>query len=531
MIQDTNTKNEYAEVLDNGFDEELLAEFGVHKAQSLRISFHHQNLILAVANELIAEVGEQLTGDRATGDEQFSVDDEANRILDKYKINRASDATFVTTAFISETLSDDIRLARSRFNAPNARQEIRRISDRFNGDDWRVWLGQTVDETAQAIYQDFSSLSFQRQYDCLSFAADELRQLLASLSARQNDCAERQSRLEEQQQNNQQQINSQNATQPPNQSSGNLFGRIRQSAGGLLDLTRYLPGRSNTVQSQTGVSNNLDPLESFLAQVEFEIAATQTESAFYNELLETITERLRVLEISLTNTRKKYTELLSGNAKLESKRSFGLAGGEMLLNSSELTKATIQFLAPGDLQREVLLAEMREKINSILEECNGDLRDSDIDEVSHIIAEAVAEKLSDFYVADAMAALLRFQPTFETQIHEAIHQTVATDFFSSGWYQFLTPKLNYFAAVSHLQSLYEETNNRLSQVIGRITNALNINYEMKSETFDSNREDFCFYIEYFCLPVESFEFYEKNIGEFEKVKDLPNYNPQFDLYE
>jgi hypothetical protein len=166
-----------------------------------------------------------------------------------------------------------------------------------------------------------------------------------------------------------------------------------------------------------------------------------------------------------------------------------------------------------------------------MEECDGDVRDSDVEEMTGIIADAVAEKLSDFCVADAMTALLEFQPTFETQIHEAIKQTAATDFLASGWYQFLTPKLNYFAAVSYLPSVYAETNERLNEVVGRIAASLPLKYEMKNESLDSNREDFCFYIEYFCLPVESLEFYEQNIAEFEKVKDLPEYNPHFYLYK
>jgi hypothetical protein len=511
----------------NWYDDDCLAGFAVHKAQSLQVSFDRQNLISVVANSLAAEVIENLTGVQSTGDEAPWTEN-VNRVLDKYRISYASDSTFVTTDLVFEMLGDDLRLARSYFNALNARQEIQRISDRFNGDDWRSWLLKTANETAQAIFLDFASQSLQHQRDSLEFVSDEITRLLNGLRARQNDCGDRRSRLQEQETDRQLEISRNRHAQSP-EAGANLVKRLRSRAAGWMDLNRYFPDRADSTQHQPELSNDTGSLESFLAQVDFEISVTQIEIAFYNELYEAVTRQSGVLDLALLNSRKKYAELFVKCSKMESKRSFGLAGGEMLLNSPELTKGTIEFLAPNIAKRAVLIDELITAVSPVVVNRCGDVRDRDVTEITKIITDIIGEKLSDYHIAEAIVAMLRFQTTFETQLHESIRQTAATDFFSSGWDQFLTPKINYFCAISYPQSVFEGTNKELNEAIGRIASSLHLNYEMKNEIAKNNAEDFCFYIEYFSLPIESFEFYQQNVGDFEKVKDLPMYRPHPDL--
>ena len=134
-----------------------------------------------------------------------------------------------------------------------------------------------------------------------------------------------------------------------------------------------------------------------------------------------------------------------------------------------------------------------------------------------------------FNISDAIVSLLESEPTFEAQLHEAIRLTAAADFFAPGWEQYLRPRLNYFAAFSFPESEFEEATIRLKKTLERITASLRLNADIKYESRET--ENLCFYIEWFCLPVESFEFFQQNIAEFEKVKDEPEYNPHPELYD
>jgi hypothetical protein len=283
-----------------------------------------------------------------------------------------------------------------------------------------------------------------------------------------------------------------------------------------------------------GVRGSFARLEHETLYAGLELAALATEGAAVSEMIELLRQERTTDEELLALFANAEGEASRAASRMEASRDYGLAAGEMLINGESLTAATVGHLfgVDEDVSPAVFgrFAELRQAESIVAEIAN--LR---TDEVNPFVGELLAtcrrlaaEKMEGFTVADALAALLQSggQVNWHAKLDAAFKATAVTDFLTPAYAKFIDPQI--FAAVTYAPSRLPQNNEHLRESLESIRHSTHIDFDIKHDAL--SREQLLFYCEYFCLPLESFRFYEDGWKDFERVKDQPRYNPHPDIH-
>jgi hypothetical protein len=314
------------------------------------------------------------------------------------------------------------------------------------------------------------------------------------------------------------------------------------AAGGQTPITKgyrralayFGYAKGEEAAAAPGVRGSFARLERETLYAGLELAALAAEGAAVSEMIELLRQERTTDEELLALFANAEGEASRAASRMEASRNYGLAAGELLINGESLTAATVGHLfgVDEDVSPAVFgrFTELRRAESIVAEIAN--LR---TDEVNTFVGELLAacrrlaaEKMEWFTVADALAALLESggQVNWHAKLDAAFKATVATNFLTPAYAKFLDPQI--FAAITYAPSRLPQNNERLRESFENIRHSTHIDFDIKHDAL--SREQLLFYCEYFCLPLESFRFYEEGWKDFERVKDQPRYNPHPDIH-
>jgi len=287
-------------------------------------------------------------------------------------------------------------------------------------------------------------------------------------------------------------------------------------------------GEGNVNAPAASPQNNFAVLERDMLSAQLQLAAFAAEREIAAEMVALLQQERLTDEELLTLVADAERDAISIARRMEATRDYGLAAGEMLLNGEELTTNTVCYLfgEHEDVSFTVLnrFIESRQAENVL-----GELANLRTDEIKAFVSEllnachtTVAEKMRDFTVADALAALLSGEKNdWHAKLDAAFKATVTMDFLAAPYAKYLDPQI--FAAVTYAPSRMQQTNERIRIALTRIRKSTHVNFDIKSDT--ANFDRLFFYCEFFCVPLDAFRFYDESHTDFEKVKTLPRFNP------
>ncbi|MEA2173833.1 MAG: hypothetical protein QOD00_1425 [Blastocatellia bacterium] len=311
-------------------------------------------------------------------------------------------------------------------------------------------------------------------------------------------------------------------------------GRTMITKGYRRALAYFGYAKGEEEAAAPGLRGSFARLEREVLYAGLELAALAAEGATMSETIELLRQERTTDEELLALFANAEGEASRAASRMEASRDYGLAAGEMLINGESLTAATVGHLfgVDKDVSPAVFgrFAELRQAESIVAAIAN--LR---TDEVNTFVGELLAtcrgltaEKMECFTVADALAALLQSggQVNWHAKLDAAFKATAVTNFLTPAYAKFIDPQI--FAAVTYAPSRLPQNNERLRESLESIRHSTHIDFDIKHDAL--SREQLLFYCEYFCLPLESFRFYEDGWKDFEKVKDQPRYNPHPDIH-
>lgn len=512
-------------------DEGSFGVFTVNRPQSLVVGVDRANWMKAVSNELAAQAVENLAGNpESHGDDEGSSPAESKALSSMRNLNivPAADTTFAKSEVFRRLFKESFASA-NRFirSSDDPREEVRRITSRLGNE---TVIDEAVAEICDGLGTDFASSTIHVRRGSLEFVHEQIGDLIDALDRRQSAFVDQQRGLRAEAVSASGGPQNEERFSPPRPTFGsrarNLVRRV-PFFGGFVSADNL----ASTLDVDSGIDAGFtDPVESALAQTDFQLAAVRAEISFFNRLQLWLESQIEELSASLDQAEISVTHFRQDRKMVETKRSLGLAAGELFLNGLRLTEATIHLLAGGSPGgQKAFRAELLRTVKAGLIRSDADLQELDFEKIRSIVMAAISERMGKLTVTDAIVALLDSPGMFENELHEAIRLTASTDFFAAGWEQLLRPSLDYFAAFSLPRSEVDSANGRLMQTLEGITASLNVNAAIKFELHEN--EDFCFYIEFFAVPIQSFEFFQRHITGFERIKDEPAYSPHREIYE
>lgn len=289
---------------------------------------------------------------------------------------------------------------------------------------------------------------------------------------------------------------------------------------------------TNSGAVPTGGANFL--LEHELLSVFLDLATLEAEQSLIAEICNSLEDERQADEDVILLLNEGATEAAREARLMETTRKYGMAGGELLLNSPILTGSVmsalfgsaavaqpIETLATTVLNRFAESHQSVEALRIIASRQTTEIN-STILELTEICQQITDEKMLGFTVSDALAILLRSgDENWQNKLTTVFGNTVAPNFLAANYDKFLD--LQTFATVVYPKGILPEGNELLLSVLSKIKQDIGVNFDIKVD--DTAKDRLLFYCEYFCVPLDAVRFYEENQEEFESVKNHPRYNP------
>ncbi len=387
-----------------------------------------------------------------------------------------------------------------------------------------------AEERVREILAELDGVKTLRDHaDCLDEITHRLQRTQSAIESDARATGERHRRLTEYLQNNSAaQVSSAPVAASAPASRPKLFTKGYRRVMGYFG---YAKGAADA--TAPGARSSFARLERETLNAGLELAALAAETAVVSEMAELLRqERVTDGEL-LTLFAGAEGDAARGVRRMEDSRDYGLAAGELLLNGESLTGATVRHLFGDD--EEVIAAvfgrfvELRRAESVVSEIANLQTNEinSLVEDLLTACRQLVAEKMEGFTIADALAALLsEGQVDWHAKLDAAFKATAATNFLTPSYAKYLDPQI--FAAVTYAPSRLPQNNERLRASLESIRQSTHIDFDIKTDAL--SREQMLFYCEFFCLPLESFRFYDEGWKDFELVKDQPKYNPHPDIH-
>jgi len=498
---------------------DYMGDLLVNKSQSFCIRFRRENLITAVTYNVLASVFELLIAQDMNAPS-------TQAILQRQRIIPATDATFTVTARGEQLLYDGgrraddylLRVLRGR-DLETARRELGRVASQLLSQERLLDEARQIGEGLLDDLEDAGSIG--SHIESLGYIVEELTHLLAAVSTKVSDCSSRRTTL-------QNRLNANNAStaaqqQPATPESGRLQW-LRQK----FDNLKHQFNSQATSATVVPPSRPSHVAEKELLKVELELRALNAELILLGEVVADLNREIMVDENTLSVLRDEQQKALTAAHEAEGTRDYGIAGGEMLLNDSSLTKATMDYMfgsSNAGCANQILLH--KEQCRTIVASAQGVITSTVLAEMQQIIHDAICDRLKDFTIADAIASLHSFDENFQSKVRNAFKMTASLGFLETGYENYLD--LQRFISVSYASSALPSSNTAIKAMLDDVFSVLNLEADTKFDRADT--EGLRLQIAYFSIPLKAFRFYGESCGLFESVQNDARFCIHPDLYK
>ena len=311
-------------------------------------------------------------------------------------------------------------------------------------------------------------------------------------------------------------------TQPLEEPSTSMFQKMKKVVHSVKQKTQNLV--QNTVASPI-----FSKLQKELVSAELKREILLLEEIFLATLISFLEPQINANEDSLVKMEKANKDFETRATIAETTRDWGLSGGELILNSRQLTSCLInQFFNGSDNLINSIETAYKEKYqDSFLAKTKGEVQEADLIELVSVIEQVVTNALQDTTAVDILALLFEDKGLLDikSQLQEQLRATLDFNCLTPGIANIL--RLNKFFALTNPKSLQQATNDKFQNELADVWTNLHmpekaINY--KVDMID--KETLEFRIELFALPVCAFEFFSKTSKQsVEEVLSNPKYMP------
>lgn len=478
----------------------------------LQVRISRRNLTEAVICEVKAALASTLI------EPSKEIAEVVSNIVFKHGLDRTMNASFGVTRLGDSLMFDEhgynarqfIEAAYEKAGLENALTRIDALRSRYLG---RPRLEDQATNLAQAMLDDLDAVdSFGSHLECLRRITDWLAEMVTLVDQQITFITHRKTDLESR-------LRSNNA--PQRQSSRRLpvLGRLRDRFNEIKE--RY--------QQETSGAN---VLEVELLRVTLRLTVLEAEKLIVEEIARLLTSETQIDENALVVLRDQQGKALEEARRYEWVRDYGIAAGEMLLNSRTLTGAAINYLWDEEYQNlsRIILSQYAaaHEMESLVTATGGVLTPEVWAEIEGIIRTLVEEKLAAFTVTDALVALQRYG-AFDMQgkLRAAIKKTASLDFLAHHYADHLD--LQTFASITYPPSPLPQSDFALRRMLDEAIKTVNLNIAIETDSTDV--ECLRFYCERFCVPASAFAFYADTHDAFEQVRHEARFNPHPELNE
>lgn len=492
---------------------DYLGDLLVNHSRSLHIRFSRERLTDAVTYRMLAAVLGRL----------IEPDDDAPNIqsvLQSQKVMPAADARFTVTEFGEKLLYErnssvraDVPLEKVflRRGIEVARQALGKAAMQLLSDENLTRKAQEIGEGILDALNEVNS--FHTHLECLRSIVEELSGLNTAISARVSNCSRRtamvQSRL--------------SAGTPAGEQANKptKLGRWERLREQFEEVKERLNPRSEPDRDEPAI-RPARAAEKELLGLELEMRALRAESTVLGQIVVYLNREIAVDENSLRVMDDERQKLLIAASGTEITREYGIAGGEMLLNSSSLSEAVMNHIFVGSSEACAnQVVRLRGQVKPVLDDAQGDVTSGVVAEMQQIVREEVYDRLKNLTVTDAIAALHLHDRNFHGKVREAFRMTASLDFLAAGYENYLD--LQKFVSVS-----YPNSNKVACDLFNELFRTLQLEAETRHDPADA--ECLRLHIEYFAVPLRSFRFYDESHTLFESEQNNPSFRIHPELH-
>ncbi len=490
----------------------------VNIRRDFQVRFSRDALATSVSAELFERVLSELIGEIPGSQE------EVRSILDRVGLAPVGGNSFSLTVFGENSLVDeqgnhvfrfvDQEYRRSGIDA--ALQRINSLRQRYFNQEWVV---DRATEIVQAILDDLNS---SRTIGTHTVGLQGIREELCELAERARDQVstnmQNRSGLE-QRLTASREAARQQGQQQQQRSAGkirDLYGRIRQGAN-----------------SPRPPENTSTFLEVELLRSSMRGLALDGEVAVCDEVINLLDEEIRIDETSTDVLRAARQAVRDEKQRAEWTRDYGMAGGELLLNSDALTEATSRYLW-GEENLDGLVNTLRSEYaaahngEDLLTSTGGEITAAALEELKAIVRNKVKARLEGVTIVDAIVALMTYDShNLQGRLGASLKETASLQSFLAPYYT-KSLKLQSFASIAYAPSRLPQSNVSFDTMLEEVRSTLPIKVETSRNPLDD--ECLLFYVEFFCVPLFALNMYVESYDDFKKVMEEPRFSPHSEIY-
>jgi hypothetical protein len=479
---------------------DLAGQLLVNVRRDFQVRFSLRSLADAVSGELYGRLLSALS-DRE-GDEESVV----RAVLARLGIARAEGASFGLTVFGEGSIVDVqgnhaffyVRQEYGRNGMDAALQRINGLRRQYFN---QRWVEERAADIMQGVLDGLNGvLTYGSHQRCLSRVRELVEELAGAvdeqLAVGLQGRAGVEQRLEA----------SRMARQQSRQPAGR--GRVRD----LYDRVRRA-----AVSAQSAPDTFL---EGELVRLNTRLAVLEAEKAVLDEVAILVGEELRVDETSAGALDAARRNTLDEARRAEWTRDYGMAGGELLLNSRALTGAVITHVWGAD-GADALVGAWRAEYaarhggEDLMTATGGELTADTLEELKDIVRDEVTARLRGLTIVDAVVALQAHgELDLQGRLKAAFRETSSLQSLLAPYYE-RALSLQCFASVTYAPSALPGANQTFDRMMEGVKGTLSFGVETSNDHLDS--ECLLFYCEYFCVPLFALSLYADSYEEFKKV--------------
>jgi hypothetical protein len=479
----------------------------------LHVRFGLDQLAAAIKSQVMAATLSSLIEETPGGDGL------AQSVLDARGLVPANGPTFAVTKFGENLLLDNygnhfqrfIDSARIRQGTDAALQKLDELRRRhFNPDR----IEDVATDAAQAILTALDSLkSFGDHLRSLRHIDEALEYLMRmddeqiQVSNRAKSELERRLRAD--------------ATAPGHSDYGQ---EPRSALARLIHAVKRKPVKPDRRPSSS--------VEAELLRVSLRLAALEAEKAILGQIGDLLRVEAETDKGSLALLLDRRDTVLTAARKSERARDYGIAAGEMLLNSEELTRASIHYLwgEGGDTRLVTTLRSIYEAAHEgedVLPASGGAITPDVLAELEEIVGQAVSDKLDGFTVTDAIVALHQYgNSDIQGRLRASFAATGSKGFLAPSYANYLD--LQSFTSVCYAPSALPRSNVVMKRLLAGALEV--IDNKVTPEPDNADAECLRLYCEYFSVPATALAFYDGAVYVFRHAMDDARFNPHPDIH-
>ena len=301
--------------------------------------------------------------------------------------------------------------------------------------------------------------------------------------------------------------------------------RLKTSVSQVISKYAANPFKSNVSDSSatTHSSDNRqglsDPIEREVLDVELRLAVRNAEWQVLRGVVELLTFESEKNRQILDVLHRSQQNALPQAAQYERTRDYGIAGGELLLNSEALTRAVMKHAFGNDSATQQRWRDtFRNACTKRLNDKDAELDDTVAQKMYDAIHAEVSKRLGGFTVVDAIVSIHEDNPNFVARLRGTFEGVAKSDFLSSGYERYLD--LQRFATVSYVASEIPEVSSNFLMVLEGILQSVHVDAQITQVETEPEVLRFSV-VDY--VPVIALKFYDEGLPAFTARQGDPRY--------